>query len=71
MMLTLLAASVRLNASPMACPEKVNELTHGEFMMVALPVSLVLALELASCPSSRKIVCIIGSGFEVELNVPL
>jgi hypothetical protein len=67
MMLALLTASVRLNASPCACPDNVRELMHGEFMMVALPVRL----ELASCPSSIEIVGAISSGFAVELNVPL
>jgi hypothetical protein len=67
MMLALLAASVSVNASPIACPDRVRELIHGEFMMFALPVSL----ELASCPSSTRIVGGMSSGFEVELNVPL
>jgi hypothetical protein len=61
------APSVRLKASPIACPEKLRELIHGEFMIVALPVKL----NLASCPSVIKIVGAIGRGFEVELNVPL
>jgi hypothetical protein len=67
MMRALLSASVTLNASPIACPDKVRELIHGEFVMVALPVRL----EPASSPSSIKIVGAISSGFEVELNVPL
>jgi hypothetical protein len=71
MMLALLAASVRVNASPIACPDKVKELIHGECMMVAFPVTLDLTGELASCPSSIRIVGAISNGFEVELNVPL
>jgi hypothetical protein len=70
-MLALLAASVRLNASPIDSPDKVSELMHGECMMVAIPVTLELPGELAACPSSRAIVGAISSGFEVELNVPL
>jgi hypothetical protein len=70
-MLTLLAASVRLNASPIASPDKVRELIHGECMMVAVPVTVELPGELAACPSSIPIVGAISNGFEVELNVPL
>jgi len=62
-----LPASVRLNASPIACPDKVRELIHGESVMVAVPVRW----KLASCASVIKIVGAIGSGFEVELKVPL
>jgi hypothetical protein len=36
MMTALLAGSVRLNASPIACPDKVSELIHGELVMVAV-----------------------------------
>jgi hypothetical protein len=70
-MLALLAGSVRLNASPIATPDKVRELMHGECMMVAFPATLELPGELASRPSSRRMVGAISSGFEVELNVPL
>jgi hypothetical protein len=71
MMNALLAGSVRVNASPIAYPDKARELIHSEFMMVAFQVRLKLALELGSLPSSTKIVGAIRSGFEVELNVPL
>lgn len=66
MMCALLAASVRLNASPIAWPDRARELTHGELVMV-VPVRL----KLASCASVIKIVGAIGRGFEVELYVPL
>ena len=59
--------SARLNAPPIAWPDKVSELMQGEFMMVADPVRL----KLASCERVNKIVGAIDSGFEVELNVPL
>jgi hypothetical protein len=36
-MLALLASSVRLNASPIACPDKVRELIHDEAGLVWLP----------------------------------
>lgn len=67
MMCALLAASVRLSASPIAWPDRARELTHGELVMVAVPVRL----KLASCASVIKIVGAIGRGFEVELYVPL
>jgi hypothetical protein len=60
-------ASATLNAPPIARPDKVSELIQGEFMMVADPVRL----KLASCERVNKIVGSIGSGFEIELNVPL
>ena len=66
-MCALFAASVRLNASPIACPDKVRELMHSEFRMVAVP----LRWKLASCVSAIKIVGSIGSGLGVELKVPL
>jgi hypothetical protein len=52
MMSTLFAASVTLNASPIAYPAKVRELIHGEFMIFAVPVRR----EVASCPNSMEIV---------------
>lgn len=66
-MTALLAASVRLNASPIACPDKVRELIDSEFVTVAVP----LRLKLASCASVIEILGATGSGLEVELNVPL
>jgi len=61
------AESAKLNAPPIACPEKVRELMHGEFVMVAVPVNWKLAL----CVSAIDIFGVIGSGFELELNVPV
>jgi hypothetical protein len=67
MITALLAPSVRLKASPIACPDKARELIHGEFVTVAVP----LRLKLASCVSVIEILGATGSGLEVELNVPL
>jgi hypothetical protein len=38
----LFAVSVKLKASPMACPEKVRELIQGEVVIIAVPVRLKL-----------------------------
>ena len=61
MMAALLAASVRLNASPIACPDKVRELI-AEFVTVAVP----LRLKLASCARVIEILGATGSGLEVN-----
>ena len=64
---TLFAASLRLRASPSACPDRARELIHGEFIRVALPVRW----EVRSCPSSIEIVGASIDGLAVELNVPV
>jgi hypothetical protein len=70
-MSTLFTASVTLNASPIACPERVSEVTQGEFPTLALPVKLKLACELASRPSATEMLGGIDRGLKVELNVPV
>jgi hypothetical protein len=67
MMTASFTASVTVNAPPIASPEKVRALIHGEFKMVAVPVSLKFVV----CESVSIIVGAIGKGFEVEFNVPL
>jgi hypothetical protein len=61
-MRALLAASVKLNPSPIACPDNVKEPIHGEFMIVAVPVSS----NLASCATVIKIVGAIGNGLKLS-----
>ena len=70
-MSTLLTASVTLNASPIICPERVSEVTQGQFMTLALPVKLKLVCGLAPGPSATEMLGDIDRGFEVELNVPV
>jgi hypothetical protein len=65
--LALLAASVTVNASPIACPDRLREPIQGELMIAAVPVRL----KLESCVSVINTVGAMGSGFGVELNVPL
>jgi len=65
-MWALFVVSVKLKAGPMACPENFRELIHGKFVIIPVPVRL----KVASCENEIKIVGAIGSGFEVELNVP-
>ena len=66
-MCTLLPASVRLNAPPIACPDNVRELMHGELVMVAVPFKL----KLLSCASAIVMVGGINSGWDVELYAPV
>jgi hypothetical protein len=64
---TLFTASVTLNASPIACPDRVSEVTQVEFITLAFPVKL---FELALGPSAIEMLGGIDRGLEVELNVP-
>ena len=59
MMTALLAASVKLKASPIACPDRVRELIHSEFVTVAVP----LRLKLASCARVIEIFGATGKDF--------
>jgi hypothetical protein len=67
-MSTLFTASVRLNAFPISCPERVSEVIQGEFVTLAVPVKLTL--EMASS-SSTVMLGGIERGLVVELKVPV